>query len=63
MDPHSLGLILKTCLTFSGKKSERQEISDETVYRNLQGIKSDIVKIFTNHQTYMWEKGQNKGKV
>lgn len=47
----------------SGKKSERQEIAKEVLDKNMDGIKSDIVNIFNNHEKYFWTAGKNMDKL
>jgi len=47
----------------SGKKTERQEILQEVLDKNITGIKSDIVNIFNNHEKYFWTAGNNLDKL
>merc|ERR1719341_2982314 len=38
----------------SGKNSEREELGEEVIVKNIHGIKCDIEKIVTNHKQHFW---------
>jgi len=40
----------------SGKNSEREELGEEVIVKNIHGIKCDIEKIVTNHNQHFWSK-------
>jgi len=39
----------------SGKSTERPIMSNEILDKNIEGIQSDLIKIFTNHDKYFWK--------
>jgi len=40
----------------SGKNSEREELGEEVIVKNIHGIKCDIEKIVNNHKQHFWSK-------
>ena len=38
----------------SGKSSERPVLASETLDNNIKGVRTDIQKIFSNHEKYLW---------
>ena len=40
----------------SGKNSEREELKEEVIVKNIHGIKCDIEKILSNHKQHFWSK-------
>ncbi|KAB7501981.1 Tyrosine--tRNA ligase, mitochondrial [Armadillidium nasatum] len=43
----------------SGKKEERTLLDNEIIDKNVNGIKENIERIFSNHMKYIWKKEEN----
>lgn len=43
----------------SGKNSERSALPEATVEKNSETIRENILRIFQNHEQYIWEKNRN----
>jgi tyrosyl-tRNA synthetase len=43
----------------SGRLDERPEIAKEVIDNNIEGVSSDISKVFANHFKYFWKPHSN----
>ena len=44
----------------SGRSTERSLIDNNVLTSNVDGIKTDILKIFDNHKKYFWSSGEGE---
>jgi len=47
----------------SGKNSERSALPEETVNKNSETISENLLRIFQNHEQYIWEKNRDKSAL
>lgn len=47
----------------SGRQSERQQMSNETMQENLLSIRKQIERIFNNHEEYFWTSRGQEGRL
>lgn len=44
----------------SGKNSEREELHEKVIVKNIEGIRTDIEKIVNNHEQHFWSEEQGE---
>ncbi|XP_036331579.1 tyrosine--tRNA ligase, mitochondrial isoform X2 [Rhagoletis pomonella] len=47
----------------SGRKTERNQMGETEIETNLKAIKSQLARIFQNHQDCLWDDSKNKRKL
>ena len=46
----------------SGKNSDREELGDDVIDKNLVGIRENVERVFRNHDKLFWSEGRGKLK-